>query len=60
VIVVYIGILRLYLRQYLGIENHQLYEINKSFLDGEKNPEECQRAREETLNVIIKTLDAIM
>jgi hypothetical protein len=25
-----------------------------------KFPEECQRAREETLNVIIKTLDAIM
>ena len=43
----------------IGSHNLGYFPVNNNMLPREKKfPEECQRAREETLNVIIKTLDA--
>lgn len=43
----------------IGSHNLGYFPVNNNMLPREKNlPEECQRAREETLNVIIKSLDA--
>ena len=43
----------------IGSHNLGYFPVNNNMLPREKKfPEECQRAREETLNVITKTLDA--
>ena len=43
----------------IGSHNLGYFPVNNNMLPREKKfPEECQMAREETLNVIIKTLDA--